>query len=112
METEEKDINIVHTYIKELNEELKGISKTDVLDLFTKLCGLEGMFVKRLRMTAEGKRVYMVFIDKVNHTKGGIKIAKPYFRERQEFFSETVNKAIRDKKPELMYDVPVNYKFV
>lgn len=105
-------VNLVHTYIRELNEELRGISKTDVADLFLKLCNLEVQFSKKLRSTAEGRKVYEKFVYKINRMKGGIKVAKPYFRERQDIFSETVNRAIRENKPDMMYAIPINYKFV
>lgn len=110
--TDEGVVNLVHTYIRELNEELKSISKSDVADLFTKLCSLETQFSKKLRSTADGRKVYEKFVYKINRMKGGIKVAKPYFRERQDVFSETVNRAIRENKPEMMYDIPINYKFV
>lgn len=111
-QSEDTVVNLVHTYIRELNEELKQVSKLDVADLFKKLCNLEVQFSKRLRSTAEGRKVYEKFVYKINRMKGGIKVAKPYFRERQDIFSETVNRAIRENKPDMMYDIPINYKFV
>jgi len=104
--------NLVHIYIKELTQELKKVSAEDAEALFAKLIALEVAFSKKLKTTADGKKVYDRFIEKINHTKGGIKMARAYFREREENFTRTVGEAISKRKPQLMYDVPINYKFV
>jgi RNA polymerase sigma factor (sigma-70 family) len=110
---EDKDSsNVVHIYIKELNAELKKLPDTDTEAMFVKLNGLEIAFSKKLKTTADGKRVYDKFIEKINHTKGGIKMARAYFRGREDTFTATVGEAISKRKPQLMYAVPINYKFV
>ena len=52
----------------------------------------------------------MKFIRKILASRGGIKIAKSYFRARQDSYIGTVP-PIREPNPKLMYDVPVNYRF-
>lgn len=108
---EELKLNLIQSYIKEINDALKDAKEEDIMVLFKDLYDKEQRFAKRLRSTGYGRNVYIKFIRKILASRGGIKIAKSYFRARQDSYIGTVNRAIREVNPKLMYDVPVNYRF-
>lgn len=103
--------DLVGVYLNDINTALKDISDEDILDIFKRLYEREQAFAKKLQSTAPGRKVYLAFIEKISRSQGGIKIAKSYFRARQASYLNTVNKAIRDVQPKLMYPVPINYRF-
>lgn len=103
--------DLVGVYLNDINSALKNISEEDILEVFKKLYEREQAFAKKLQSTAPGRKVYLAFIEKISRSQGGIKIAKSYFRARQDSYLNTVNKAIRDVQPQLMYPVPINYRF-
>ena len=105
------DVDLVRAYITDINYALKDIREEDILVIFRDLYNKEQSFAKRLRSTGYGRKVYFQFIKMIQSSRGGIKIAKTYFRAREESYLLTVNKAIREANPKLMHDVPVNYKF-
>lgn len=105
------DLNVIQKYIQDINSVLRDSSSEDILIIFRKLYDKEQSFVKKMQSTAYGKKIYISFIERIVKARGGIKSARSYFRARQESYLNTVNKAIREVKPEFMYNVPVNYRF-
>jgi DNA-directed RNA polymerase specialized sigma subunit len=105
------DLNSITTYINDINNSLRNAKEQDIMVLFKELYDKEQSFAKKLKSTGAGRNVYVKFIKKILNSQGGIKVARSYFRARQDSYLNTVNKAIRDMKPELMYDVPINYRF-
>jgi DNA-directed RNA polymerase specialized sigma subunit len=105
------DLNLIQAYLKDIDEALQDTKDEDILILFRELYEKEQIFAKRLRATGYGRGVYRAFITKILDSRGGIKIAKSYFRARQDSYIDTVNRAIRERDANLMYDVPVNYRF-
>ena len=105
------DLSLISAYIQDINEALKDAKEEDILVLFRELYEKEQTFAKRLRSTGYGRNVYQQFIKMILDSRGGIKIAKSYFRARQDSYLNTVNRAIRERNADLMYDVPVNYRF-
>lgn len=105
------DLNLIQSYLRDIDQALQNTKDEDILILFRELYEKEQSFAKRLRQTGYGKNVYRAFITKILNSRGGIKKAKSYFRARQNSFKGTINKAIKERNPELMYNVPVNYKF-
>ena len=105
------EYRLIQTYLNDLNNALKDTASEDIIDLFKKLFNQEQNFAKKLQSKSYGRNVYMLFIDKISKSQGGIKSARSYFRARQDTFLETVNKAIKEVDPCLMYKVPINYRF-
>lgn len=105
------ELSVIQAYLKDINSALRNSKEEDIMILFEELYDKEQKFAKRLRSTGNGRKVYNKFIKKISDGRGGMKMARSYFRARQESFLNTVNKAIREFKPKLMYDVPVNYRF-
>lgn len=103
--------DLVKVYIADINKALKDVSDEDILEVFKRLNEREQLFSKKLQSTAPGRKVYMAFIQKISKSQGGIKVAKSYFRARQDSYLDTVNRAIREVQPKLMYAVPINYRF-
>jgi len=103
--------DLVKVYLEDINGALKNLSDEDILEVFGRLYEREQLFAKKLQSTAAGRKVYLEFIQKISRSQGGIKVAKSYFRARQDSYLDTVNKAIRDVQPKLMYPVPINYRF-
>jgi DNA-directed RNA polymerase specialized sigma subunit len=105
------DLTLIQAYIRDINEALKDTQDEDILILFRELYEKEQTFAKRLKSTGYGRNVYQKFIKKISDSPGGIKIAKSYFRARQDSYLNTVNRGIRERNADLIYDVPVNYRF-
>lgn len=105
------EYRIIQVYLRDINSALKDASTEDIMELFKKLYNKEQSFAKKLQSTAYGRKVYIMFISKIAKAQGGIKSAKTFFRARQNSYFLTVNKAIKEMEPKLMYNVPINYKF-
>lgn len=113
MSNEQKEYKLIRTYLKDIKESIgrqKGKIE-DILVLLQRLFSLEIQFAKKLRSSAPGRKIYFEFIKYINKAKGGIKIARTFFRARQEIFKDTVNVAIRTNSPTLMHEIPINFQF-
>lgn len=106
-----EDYRLIQVYLNDISTALKDASTEDIMELFKKLYVKEQNFVKKLQSTAYGRKVYIMFIEKIAKAQGGIKSARVFFRARQTSYLLTVNKAIKEIEPKLMYKVPINYKF-
>jgi len=104
-------MNIIETYVNEINSFMEKTSSEDIDDLFIRLCTKEEEFRKRLQSVGGGKKVYLKFVGHIEANNGGIKMARGYFRVRQNLLKSTVNVAIREVEPHLMYDIPINFRF-
>ena len=63
---EELKLNLIQSYIKEINDALKDAKEEDIMVLFKDLYDKEQRFAKRLRSTGDGRNVYMKFIRKIS----------------------------------------------
>lgn len=94
-----------------MNEAMEGLDQASVEDLFKKLYGLENQFSRKLKSVGGGKQVYHEFIKFIRYQEGNILTARPYFREKEGAYKETVNYAIDHSKPKMLHDVKVNFQF-
>lgn len=104
------DIKLIQLYIQDINKALKDVQSQDVLDLFKELYDKEQAFAAELRSTKAGRDVYLKFIRDISDAQGGMKKARSYFRIRENMYKTTVNRAIREIKPELIFNVPINFR--
>lgn len=104
--------NVLQRYILELNTELKGFDSAAVEKMFVKLIDLEKSFAKKLLKTGQGKRVYSDFINMIYKLKRSMLYVRPYFRQRESMYLNTINKAVEKNQPTKLYDAPVNFKFI
>lgn len=107
----EENRRVIQSYLNDISSALRDGTEEDIMDIFRRLYSREQAFAKKLQSTAYGRRVYILFIEKIAKAQGGIKSAKSFFRARQNTFLDTVNKGINECDPKLIYPVPINYKF-
>lgn len=76
------------------------------------LVALEKEFRKVLINHCWGPGVYRAFIYKIIHDERNILAARPYFRERQDVFTEKIAKALKKEREKSLYKFHFNYRFV
>ena len=109
------DQNLLYIYLKDLNDELKDFKAGDTNKTFAKLIALEKQFREKLNKTSKGKKVYSTFINMIYKSSGrggGIVMVRPYFRQRELTFINTIHKAVEKNKPDELYGAPINFKFI
>lgn len=79
---------------------------------YDELIAMEGKFRRLLVKTAAGRKVYEAFVTHIRDVRRNVLDARPYFRERQETFSERISDALRRRRPALLYPFAINYRFV
>lgn len=104
------EYNLIQSYIKELNDALKEVSGNETIEELKKLMQLEIKFTKRLRSVAGGKQAYKDFITYIVEERD-LREARPYFRERLDTYKDTVNPAIKKRKPEILHKLKMNFLF-
>lgn len=102
--------NLIQSYIKELNQALKDSSLSNTDQEISKLIELEAKFARKLRTVAGGKQIYKDFINYILIERD-LREARPFFRERENMYKDTINKAIKERKPEILHKMKVNYLF-
>lgn len=102
--------NLIQSYIKQLNTALKEAADGETIEDFKKLIALEGKFARKLRNIAGGKKVYRDFIFYIMEDKD-LREARPYFRERENMYKDIINVAIRERKPNDLHKMRVNFLF-
>jgi hypothetical protein len=98
----------------------QGLSKRQKRDWFLKqqeaqyneLILLENKFRRLLVKTASGRKVYEAFVTHIRDVRRNVLDARPFFRERQETFSEKISDALRRRRPHWLYPFAINYRFV
>lgn len=79
---------------------------------YNELVGLENKFRRLLVKTASGRRVYEAFVSYIRDTRRNVLDARPFFRERQETFSERISDALRRRRAAWLHPFAINYRFV
>lgn len=77
-----------------------------------KLILLEGKFRKTLIAHKLGPETYKQFVNHICVERGNILSARPYFRERQEVFTEFISKGLVKNSPTSLYKFKVNWTFI
>lgn len=76
------------------------------------LVSLERAFKKTLVAHSKGERVYRLFIRFICDERRNILDARPYFRERQNVFTQRISEALRSRKVRALYRFDFNYRFI
>jgi DNA-directed RNA polymerase specialized sigma subunit len=76
------------------------------------LAALEAQFRKSLIAHKYGPKVYSAFVNMICVEKGNILSARPYFRERQEVFTEFISTALKKSSGPGLYKYRVNWTFI
>jgi DNA-directed RNA polymerase specialized sigma subunit len=104
------------TALKAAIARCETVDKKDFLDLqnrqVDKLVELEERFKQELQAHRWGASVYEGFIHHICNVKRNILDGRPYFRERQEHFTEVVSVALHDRNTLALYSSRFNYRFV
>ncbi len=104
------DYNLIQSYIKEMNAALKDASDITTVEQFKKLINLEAKFARRLRSIAGGKQIYKDFITHIVKDRD-LREARPFFRERENMFKDIINPAIKNRHPNVLYGLRLNFLF-
>ena len=104
------DYNLIQAYIKEMNTALKAASDASTIEQFKKLINLEAKFARRLRSIAGGKQIYKDFITHIIKDRD-LREARPFFRERENMFKDTIHPAIKQCHPNVLYGLRLNFLF-
>lgn len=76
------------------------------------LVALETEFRSTLIKHADGNKIYKQFVNFICHEKKNILAARPYFRERQEVFTNEISSFLKKKDEVGLYAYHFNYHFV
>lgn len=76
------------------------------------LVALEAQFRKALIAHKYGPKTYKAFVDMICDKKGNILSARPYFRERQEVFTEFISTALKRGSATGLYKYRINWTFI
>ena len=104
------ELNLIQAYINDIENTVKVVSTEDVFSLFKKLYSKEQLFAKKLK-SLTGQKIYKDLIQEVVDSSAGIRSARNYFRLRQKYHKETINRGMAEVNPTLYYKVPINHKF-
>lgn len=76
------------------------------------LVAKETEFRKALLAHKSGPKVYQEFVELIRTEKGNILSARPYFRERQEVFTQHISVALKKSSATGLYKFRVNWSFI
>lgn len=76
------------------------------------LVALEGDFRKALIAHRKGPETYRQFVEHICVERGNILSARPYFRERQEVFTEFISRGLKKGSATSLYKFKVNWTFI
>lgn len=77
-----------------------------------KLLGLERDFQEALRVHSKGVWAYQKFVTYITEEKGNILHARPYFRERQPFFTKKISPALKAKDAKALMAFRANFRLI
>lgn len=94
-----------------------GITKeTDLLEMqrnqVEKLVGLEELFRSTLNEGEYAEVAYLAFLDHVKNIRKNILSARPYFRERQTIFTESISPALKKQEHMAIKNFHYNYTLI
>jgi len=97
----------------------KKDSKKFLVDFFLQqkkqvetLIALERDFRHALIGHSEGVKIYREFVDYICNKRKNILDARPYFRERQNVFTQQISDALRRKSERALFRFNFNYRFI
>lgn len=106
-------------FAKTLEVTLQKYQGQDTLSLLERqrkqiktLITLERDFREELRKTPKGRKVYIKFIEFIRNDKKNILAARPYFRERQTVFTDSISGALKKQTPSALYRFKINFNFI
>ena len=76
------------------------------------LIELERRFRRAVIRLSAGRQVYEKFVKRIMEINKNILSARPYFRERQQVFSQKITPAIKNKKADKLYEFDINFMFI
>jgi hypothetical protein len=76
------------------------------------LVALEGEFRRALCAHSRGTWVYQRFVKYICEERRNILDARPYFRHRQEFFTEEISRALKKRNDKALQRFHVNFQFI
>lgn len=76
------------------------------------LVALEGEFRRALISHRKGPDTYRQFVEHICVERGNILSARPYFRERQEVFTEFISRGLKKGSATALYKFKVNWTFI
>ena len=109
--------DLFRRFVGEMNVMLKSDGFHDELwgrdkgALLNELFECEDKFRTSLLRSKIGRNFYSEFMKYIIEEKKNILSARVYFRERQSAFSDDITNAFREFKPEVLYDLRINYRF-
>jgi len=81
-------------------------------ELYLDLIKQEDLWRKLIISSGKGQYLYAKFIDHVLYEKKNILDARPFFRVRQADFLNKVNPFIKNKQPENLFNLRINFTFI
>ena len=90
------------------DKDFTAIQKKDVESLIAS----EQEFRRILQADSRGELIYKAFVKYIRHERKNILGARPYFRERQEKFSEKISPALRNENHKALYKFNINFPFI
>lgn len=81
-------------------------------DQVDNLVSLERQFRLALVATPAGRRVYELFVSHICDERRNILDARPFFRERQQTFTDRVSPVLRAREAAGLHDFRINFRFV
>lgn len=76
------------------------------------LVAAEGRFQQLLLEHRSGPKTYEDFVKWIREDKGNILSARPFFRERQETFTESISRALKTENVKKLYKWRINWSFI
>jgi RNA polymerase sigma factor (sigma-70 family) len=106
-------------FASSLESAIERFGKTEDEDFLSRqkrqvdtLIALEKEFKETLLSIAVGEKIYNNFVKFICNERKNILDARPYFRERQETFTQHISKALRKRNAKGLYRFRFNYRFV
>lgn len=109
--TPDREFQKLTRQIKQQIENNFGLigDQKDQVELLVKL---ERRFKNYIQKYPKTTGIYELFINFIVNKQRNILSAKPYFREKTEVFSQSINKAIRNNDPKTLMQYDINYQFI
>lgn len=76
------------------------------------LLDLEANFQDAIRTHSKGLWAYKRFVKYITQEKGNILHARPYFRERQQFFTKKISPALKTENAKLLQGFRANFRLI
>ena len=104
----ENEIAKFDKYVKAKGEDALSAQRDQV----ERLLDLEETFQEALRTHSKGVWAYQRFVKYITESKGNILHARPYFRERQTFFTKKISPALKAKDAKTLMQFRANFRLI